>query len=350
MLFNSKNVSLFVAILVATLSTLSIFLANTEDTFLMVIVFLSSFASSYLINYVTFELLIFKEFKNFYKNLEDMKGNPVSSNFEDNLDRMNLKHMSDELFKFTSKKENEIKKLKKIEAFRREFLADISHELKTPIFAAQGYVETLLDGAMHDTSVRDKFLLKASKSLDNLDIIVRDLIVISHLETGEIELNKEYFDIAQLMKEEADQLEIFSKEKNVTMVNDIDNSLHTIVYGDIFRLGQVLMNLLNNAINYAGEGSIIKYRIKNKGNNSLLIEVNDNGIGINPKESKKIFQRFYRVDKSRSREKGGTGLGLSIVKHIIEAHKSEIKLQTEEGKGTTFSFELKKATKEDYED
>lgn len=349
MVFKSKNVSLFIAISVAVLTTFSVFLANADNTLLILIVFMSSFMASYFICYVILELLIFKEFKKFYKTIENIKGNSISTNLEEDLDAMNLKNMSDELFKFTSKKENEIKKLKKIEAFRREFLADISHELKTPIFAAQGYIETLLDGAMNDINVRDKFLAKASKSLDNLDNIVRDLIVISHLETGEIELNKEYFDIAQLMTEEAEQLEILAKEKNVTIVNKISADLPCIVYGDIFRLGQVIMNLFNNAINYSGEGSTIKYKIKDTDNGNVLIEVEDNGVGISPENAKKIFQRFFRVDKSRSREKGGTGLGLSIVKHIIEAHKSTIKLKTKEGKGTTFSFELKRATKEEYE-
>lgn len=349
MVFKSKNVSLFVAISVAILTTFSVFLANDDNTLLILIVFMSSFMSAYFINYVILELLIFKEFKKFYKTIENIKGNSIDTGLEEDLDAMNLKNMSDELFKFTSKKENEIKKLKKIEAFRREFLADISHELKTPIFAAQGYIETLLDGAMDDSKVRDKFLSKASKSLDSLDNLVRDLIVISQLETGEIQLNKEYFDISQLMNEEADQLEILAKEKNVSIVNDIKVNLPCIVYGDIFRLGQVILNLINNAINYSGEGSVIQYRIKDIGNNDLRIEIEDNGIGMSPENAKKVFQRFFRVDKSRSREKGGTGLGLSIVKHIIEAHKSSIKLKTKEGKGTTFSFELKRATKEEYE-
>ena len=338
MIFKSRSVALIISLFVGILTNVSLSFVPGLDALPYLFAFCGAFVSTYIICYLIFEFIIFKELRRFYNHIgqSDNTG-------PDALDSMNLIKMSSQLFRFAEKKEAEIIKLKKVEAFRREFLADISHELKTPLFAAQGMVETLIDGAIDDKKVRNKFLKKASKSLDQLDNIVKDLITISHLETGELKLEFDDYDLVEIVQEYIDQFEQKAQKKETNLQFEVKStSSRLLTKVDRYRIGQVFQNLIGNGINYAGLGATVTVRLIDE-SDYINVVVSDNGIGIEKEHLDKIFQRFYRVDKSRSREKGGTGLGLSIVKYIVEAHDSKVKVESELNKGTTFFFKLKKA-------
>lgn len=238
--------------------------------------------------------------------------------------------------------EREIKKLTELETYRREFLGEVSHELKTPIFAILGFIDTLLEGAMDDDKVRLKFLRKAGKNAERLSTLVNDLLTITQIESGEIHINIRPFPVYEMVTEVVDSLDQkFTKKRRDITCKIVDNGQrNTIVLADRERITQVLINLVDNAIKYGDqEGKIVITLTKE--DNLLYISVKDNGPGMEEEHLDKIFRRFYRVDKSRSRDKGGTGLGLAIVKHFLEAHGSTIEVSSELGKGTTFRFPLK---------
>jgi two-component system, OmpR family, phosphate regulon sensor histidine kinase PhoR len=241
-------------------------------------------------------------------------------------------------------RKEEIENLKKIEAYRREFLAEVSHELRTPIFAVQGYIHTLLDGAMDDDNVRMKFLEKAAKSSDRLSSLVNDLLVITQIEAGEIEMKMRRFVLYDVCLEVVDSLEnkFINPKKNRHITCHIHaHKCETLyVLADRERIHQVLSNLIENAIKYGNQQGNITLSLQQK-EDKLFVEITDDGPGIAPEHLENIFRRFYRIDKSRSRETGGTGLGLSICRHFIEAHGEQIAVKSEIGVGTTFSFHLK---------
>jgi len=237
----------------------------------------------------------------------------------------------------------EIEQLKAWQHYRRKFLGDISHELKTPIFNIQGYLETLLDGARKDPHVRKKFLKRAAQNVERLNTIVEDLQVISRLESGDLLLDCQTFDIRELAGEVFEDLEMKAEKRNITLVFKQGADQHYMVNADSDYIRQVLMNLVLNSIKYGKEGGVTKVGFYDMDRN-ILVEVADDGIGIPAEHMKYVFDRFYRVDKSRSREQGGSGLGLAIVKHIVEAHNQTINLRSTEGIGSTFGFTLGKAT------
>lgn len=241
--------------------------------------------------------------------------------------------------------QREIKKLKDLETFRREFLGEVSHELKTPIFAVQGFIHTLMDGAMEDEKVRMKFLKKAMKNADRLSSLVQDLLIITQAESGEMEMKIRKFSIFELVCDVLDSLEhkFTKKKRNISYRIDTQGLESVQVLADRERIQQVLTNLIDNAIKYgAPEGEVVISL--EASNNKLLTSIKDDGPGIEPEHLDKIFRRFYRVDKSRSREKGGTGLGLAICKHLLKMHGEQITVQSEVGEGTTFTFSLKLAS------
>ena len=249
-----------------------------------------------------------------------------------------LKTINEEIFSFADLKQKEIDELKKLEAFRKEFIADVSHELKTPIFAAQGFVHTLLDGAVNDKAVRTKFLKKAAKSLDGLDVLVQDLLTLSHIETGQIKMHFENIDLYKLTEEVFEQFEGKADKKDVALRIE-GPSQKVVVYADWQRINQVMTNLISNAIKHSHDGAevVVSFEVSKKNITTL---VRDFGEGIPMEHQARIFERFYRVDKSRSREKGGTGLGLAIVKHILDGHNTKAEVESTPGKGSTFSFKL----------
>lgn len=241
--------------------------------------------------------------------------------------------------------QREIQRLQEMEAFRREFLGDVSHELKTPIFAIEGFIETLLDGALEDQKVNRKFLQKAGKHAERLSNLVSDILIISQLESGELSIHIEKFNLYELIVDLIDSLSYkFTKKDRDISIEVFPNGLEgTMVVADKLRIEQVLRNFIDNAVKYGDLDGEIEIILENKPEGKVTVKVKDNGPGIEPIHQARLFERFYRVDKSRSRNKGGTGLGLAICKHFIEAHKEKIWVESELGEGSTFNFTLTKA-------
>lgn len=237
--------------------------------------------------------------------------------------------------------EREIQRLNKIENYRKEFIGDISHELKTPIFAIQGFLETLMDGALEDPSVNRKFLGKAMRNVNRLNYLTKDLMEISRLETGELKSDIQKINLHYVIHDVVEGLQLKAQKEGVKIrLRDLDH--HLTVLADRNQIKQVLVNLIENAMKYNRPGGYIEIGVKEyqREPHKILLYVKDSGIGIDPEHLPRITERFYRVDKSRSREKGGTGLGLSIVKHILESHGEKLFLESVPNQGTTFSFTL----------
>lgn len=236
------------------------------------------------------------------------------------------------------KKQKNIEVLQKEEKYRREFFGNVSHELKTPIFNIQGYVETLIDGALYDKNVNKKYLKRTSKSVDRLIYIIKDLESIAQLESEELNLEITTWNLRELVDDIIEQFDLKSQKKKIQLIHD-RNSTDLVVSADKGKIGQVLSNLISNSIKYGKRGGRTKISC-HQSKLGCVVSIKDNGIGIAEKNIKRLFERFYRVDKSRSREQGGTGLGLAIVKHIIEAHNQNIKVKSTMTKGTEFTFSL----------
>lgn len=252
------------------------------------------------------------------------------------------KHLSaleNEIKEMFEKAKSDIEYLERLQRMRSQFLANVSHELRTPIFSIQGYLETLLNGAMDDPRVNKHFLQKANQNTVNLSNLLNDLIDISMIESGEMRMSYRYFDINIFIQSIISEFIPIAEEKNIKLIfNPAKEGLQ--VFGDKDKLRQVFVNLLQNAIKYTDDGNIEVLLEEDK--KFVNITVKDTGIGIPEDDLNRVFERFYRVDKARSRAVGGTGLGLAIVKHIIEAHNSKIIVQSRLGEGSTFSFKLKK--------
>ena len=252
-----------------------------------------------------------------------------------------LKELEQQVKEWSVERKEEIEQLEKLENYRKEFLGNVSHELKTPIFNIQGYISTLLDGGMEDNTINRDYLKRAEKSVYRMIAIVEDLQTITQLEKGELEIEEERFDVVSLVKDVIDAEELKAKEKKISLELTNDSSNPVFVFGDRFRIRQVLVNLVVNSVRYGKENGKTSIKISDAGE-KIITEVSDTGIGIPKEHLPRIFERFYRADKSRSREQGGTGLGLSIVKHILEAHGQTISVMSTEGTGSVFSFTLKK--------
>ena len=245
--------------------------------------------------------------------------------------------------KFAEDKKLEIETLKVREAYRKEFMGNVSHELKTPLFTVQGYILTLLDGAHKDKAIRKKYLARANKGVERLIYIVKDLDMITKLETGDLHLRYENFDIIELIQASFDLLEMKAAKKNITLTFDMEYEEKIFVRADRERIQQVLTNLIVNSIKYGKNGGTTEISIENLIRNKVIVRVTDNGEGIEKENIPRLFERFYRVDKSGSRKEGGSGLGLSIVKHILEAHGEKIYVESVFGVGSEFSFTLEKS-------
>ena len=236
----------------------------------------------------------------------------------------------------------EINILKDQENYRREFLGNVSHELKTPLFTIQGYILTLIEGALKDKKVRGKYLRRSAKGVDRLISIVKDLDLITQFESGIKTVDKTDFNIYELIENVYDLMEFESEKNNTKLLVYNENNTPVIVNADKERILQVLTNLVVNSIKYGKEGGYIKVKVEEYDKDRIIVRVKDNGEGIEDEHLPRLFERFYRIDKNRSRKKGGSGLGLSIVKHIIEAHQEQIFVESKIGQGTEFSFTLKK--------
>jgi two-component system phosphate regulon sensor histidine kinase PhoR len=250
-------------------------------------------------------------------------------------------HLSDSLNTMLESFRKDIIRMKKLESVRTEFLANVSHELRTPIFTTQGLIETLLNGAIDDKKVNRDFLRKALANTERLNTLLGELIDISRIESGELKLRFRFFDVISFLRETVNEMQTAAEQREVSLRLEGDITHSIDVYGDKERLHQVLVNLINNAVKYSEPKDSVAVSYNDQ-RDFVEISVRDTGIGIAPQHLSRIFERFYRVDRDRSREVGGTGLGLAIAKHIVEAHEAEFKVVSEVGVGSTFTFWIHK--------
>lgn len=285
------------------------------------------------------ERFIYRRVKKIYDDVSLLE----SSSFRSQPITTDMATLTREVKKFATDKKLEIEMLKVREEYRREFIGNVSHELKTPLFTVQGYLSTLLDGAMNDKSIRKKYLQRAEKGVERLIYIVQDLDMITKLEMGDLNLEIHSFDMVKLIQNVFDLLEMEASKKDILLLFDMKYNKPILVSGDSEKIEQVLINLIMNSIKYGKERGSTEVSIENLTHDKVIVRIKDNGEGIEKHHIPRLFERFYRVDKSGSRSEGGSGLGLSIVKHIIEAHGEKIYVESEYGKGSEFSFTLEKA-------
>ena len=284
------------------------------------------------------ERFIYRRVKKIYDDISLLE----STNFSDQSITTDMDALTREVKKFASDKKLEIEMLKVREKYRREFIGNVSHELKTPLFTVQGYLSTLLDGAMEDKNIRKKYLKRAEKGVERLIYIVEDLDMITKLESGDLHLESSEFDIVELIQNVFDLLEMKADHKKISLAFENDHIQTVFVKGDKDKLQQLVENLIVNSIKYGKIGGLTEVSVINLTKKKVLVRITDNGEGIERQNLPRIFERFYRVDKSGARSEGGSGLGLAIVKHIIEAHKEKIYVESEFGIGSEFSFTLTK--------
>jgi two-component system, OmpR family, phosphate regulon sensor histidine kinase PhoR len=299
------------------------------------------FLLSYLIYRYILKNFLNEKIRVIYKTIRTIKSPKGGKEKELDMRKDIISEVNAEVLQWAKDRTEEIDELKKMETYRREFIGNVSHELKTPLFNIQGYVLTLLEGGINDPSVNLEYLERTRKNIDRMISVVEDLDVIARLESGDLQLDRKKFDVAALACEVIDLLETKARKKNIQMTLRSPDQKPVLVEGDKERIRQVLINLVDNSLKYGVEGGKTKVGFFDMDEN-WLIEVTDNGIGIEEKDIPRLFERFFRVDKSRSREQGGSGLGLAIVKHIIEAHNQTINVRSTVGVGTTFAFTLKK--------
>lgn len=298
-----------------------------------------AFAAGYTVVMVALERFINARIRLLFRMVHDLKTNKGTTAQTVDMTTDVLGQMQATVEDWAKEKGAEIKELREREQFRREFIGNLSHELKTPIFNIQGYVLTLLDGGLEDPKVNRDFLERAARSTDRLSKIVEDMDMIAKLESGVMEMTMERADLHDLVNEELKDAEQQATAKGIILKNAIDGPL--MVECDPSRIAQVFMNLLNNAIYYGRPGGSVTVNAYRVETGQVVVEVADNGIGIAAEHLPRLFERFYRVGKSRARNEGGSGLGLAIVKHIVDAHGQSIAVRSTEGQGTVFTFTLK---------
>lgn len=278
-----------------------------------------------------------------YKTIHSLKRGNSNEGFKQlPIDSDLVAKVQKEVIDWAKNHVTELEDLRKLEDYRREFLANVSHELKTPIFNIQGYVMTLLEGGLEDPNINRNYLGRAEKSIDRMINIIDDLEAISRLESGELAMDKSTFDVVELAREVIDSQDMKSAQRRIKITLRDEQKRSIRVHADKNLIRQVFSNLIVNSIKYGKDDGETEVRFYDMDEN-ILIEVSDNGLGISKEHLPRLFERFYRVDKGRSREQGGTGLGLAIVKHIIEAHEQTINVRSTEGVGSTFSFTLAKS-------
>ncbi|MES2836408.1 MAG: ATP-binding protein [Bacteroidota bacterium] len=323
-------------------SALVYFFTNQMQWWLPLVFFALSFLICFgIFSYILREF-IYDKIRLIYKNIHELKSTKDFTSKNVDISKDIFKEVDKEVVRWAEDKKNEIEELKKLEIYRREYIGNVSHELKTPIFNIQGYILTLLEGGLEDPNINRDYLQRSSRSVDRMISIIEDLETISQLEANELQLYMDKFDIVQLAKDVFRGLEMRAETRNIKLVFNQNYDKPIKVYADKDRIRQVFTNLIVNSIKYGKEDGLTEVRFYDMDQN-ILVEVSDNGPGISKQHLPRLFERFYRVDKGRSRDQGGTGLGLAIVKHIIEAHQQTINVRSTEGVGSTFSFTLKKA-------
>ena len=334
---NPYQFAFITASLIGVTSYLIFLLLGSTSALGSFLIFLISFL---VIQYRT-QIFLFNRFKELYEDLEMLDSQKMNkSSISTDMDSL-----MENIEEFAKNKKIEIESLKSQEQYRKEFIGNVAHELKTPIFTIQGYISNLLDGAMDDKILLDKYLNRTDNSIERLIYIIKDLDLITQLEASTMNLNISSFNLIDLISDIFEQLEIKSKEKNIKLFFDKKYDKEILVKADKARIEQVITNLLVNSINYGSKNGSTEVSISDLTEDKLIVRVTDNGDGIDQEHLPRLFERFYRVDVSRSRSHGGSGLGLAIVKHIIDAHNENIYINSELGVGSEFSFTLQKIAK-----
>lgn len=344
-MFKAKNLSPqklagFTALILSVIITLGTLLINAHWKIVLT-AFILTFLVSYYLYLYTLQNFIYRKIKLIYKFIYQTKASKREEFFNKNiLPLKTIEEVSEDVEKWASQKKEELDMLRRNEEFRKEFLLNLSHELKTPIFAVQGYIHTLLDGALEDPNVNKLFLKNATKNIDRLCRLIDDLDEISKLESGEMTINGENFVIQELIKDVFDTLSLKANTKGIkfNVKKGCEAPIH--VLADKEKVRQVLINLVDNSIKYGRTDGHTVASIYIMDDKRVLIEISDDGIGISEEHLPRVFERFYRTDRARSRDIGGTGLGLAIVKHIIEAHGQTINIRSKPEIGSTFGFTL----------
>lgn len=342
-----RAIAIYTALLLGLFVSILYFVLESEGQHLSryvraAIVIITPVLLTYLLISFALERYIYRRIKLIYKTIRSAKVSMPTKTVSISTDRSVLDHVEEEVTEWATMQENEINTLKTLEQYRKRFLGNVAHELKTPIFSIQGFIHTLLDGAIHDEKVNMRYLERAAQNVDRLLTIVEDLDTITKLESGELILETQEFELKTLIREVFTDLEMRARDEGIMMRFKEGADKPFRVQGDRDYIRQVITNLMVNSINYGRPGGLTKVSMYDM-DKQVLIEISDNGIGIEEKHLKHLFDRFYRVDKSRSRAQGGSGLGLSIVKHILEAHGQSINVRSTPGVGSTFGFTLDKA-------
>lgn len=341
-----NTIALRISFLVAIIVSLIIILIESFQEQVNLILVLSVFPITFVASFFSFKIaiqkFIYRKIKLIYRTIHKLKLDRGEQTKEFDFSTDVLNEVKTEVEKWDKTNKKEINRLRGLENYQREFVGNVSHELKTPIFNIQGYILTLLEGALDDPEINEKFLLKANKSVDRMITLVEDLDEITKLESGVIEMNMAKFDMVELIKEVISSVELKANKKNIKVKLEGEFLKPVYVMAEAARINQVLINLIVNSLKYGKEDGETIIKLYDMHDN-ILIEIADNGIGIKEEHLSRLFERFYRTDKGRDRQSGGSGLGLSIVKHIIEAHHQTVNVRSSEGVGSTFSFTLKKA-------
>jgi two-component system phosphate regulon sensor histidine kinase PhoR len=342
-----RIIAFYTSLIVSAVATVLVMLVQpltSLDWLRGVFIFLLVAALTYFIFLIAVERFIYRKIKLVYKTIHNLKLDRFTKDILGKSIRTDdpVADVEEEVKAWAEKNNQEIETLKKAEQYRKEFLSNLSHEFKTPLFSIQGYVHTLLDGAMDDAEVNKHFLEKTASSVERLTNLVNDLEDIAKLESGDVNLEKETLDIYSLTKDVFEEIEYKANTKHIHFSIKKGTERPFYVNADKDKIRQVMVNLLDNSIKYGNESGNTTVSFYDMADN-ILIEITDDGIGIPEENLPRLFERFFRVDKSRSREQGGTGLGLAIVKHIIEAHNQTINVRSKVGLGSTFGFTLAKA-------
>ncbi len=345
--FDSKNVSprilsAFTAFIISTVNALFSLLLDA-NWYTPVLVFVITFIITFYLYYYTLQRFIYRKIKLIYKFIYQTKATRKEEFFYNSiLPQKSIEQVSEDVQKWAAQRRQEIEILRANEQFRKEFLMNLAHELRTPIFTVQGYIDTLLGGAMNDATVNKKFLSNASKGMDRLVRLVDDLGEISKLESGRIPIIQETFVIQDLVSDVFEELSLAASEKHISLSLKKGTEGALQVYADKPKIKQVLVNLIENAIKYGNENGMITAGCYLMDDKHIYVEISDDGPGIAEEHLPRIFERFYRADRSRSRTIGGTGLGLAIVKHIVEAHGQTVNVRSKPGVGSSFGFTLER--------
>jgi two-component system, OmpR family, phosphate regulon sensor histidine kinase PhoR len=335
----------WISIVLSVIITLSVYVFNKffrEDSWLLILMFLFILFIIFLLTTHLANKFIEKRLKPIFKIIREVPVEEVRKAREMTKQNSFNVDVNDEVTKWAALKQEEIKKLKELERYRKEFVGNVSHELKTPIFNIQGYILTLLDGGIDDPRINQLYLQRTVKSIDRMISIVEDLESINKLESGELKLKMENFNLIKLVEDVFEIELLMAQERKISLEFSTRVDKPIRVFADKKRIMEVISNLVVNSIKYGKKGGYVKVGFFDLGDH-IVVEISDNGIGVDKEHLPRIFERFYRVDKHRSREQGGTGLGLAIVKHIIEAHEQTINVKSQSDIGTTFTFTLKKA-------